>query len=72
MSTQRGEGQDVSAEVTRESLDQLRELFAPGAAARGFLMTGAAEELAGDPTAVSEGVALLARAFLEVLESQSS
>lgn len=35
-------------------------------------MAGAAEELVGDPTAVSESVALLAQDFLEALGSQSS
>ena len=62
-------GDGASAEVTREALDQLRELFARGAGARGSLMAGAAEELVGDPTAVSESVALLAQDLLEVLGS---
>jgi len=57
----------ASAEVTSEALDQLRELFAQGANARGSLMAGAAEELVGDPTAVSESVALLAQDLLERL-----
>lgn len=56
---------EASAEVTREALDQLGELFAQGAGARGSLMAGAAEELVGDPTAVSESVALLAQDLLE-------
>ncbi|MDC5696149.1 hypothetical protein OO014_02695 [Intrasporangium calvum] len=59
----------VSAEVTREALDQLRDLFAQGAGARGSLMAGAAEELVGDPTAVSESVVLLAQDLLEALSS---
>ncbi|WP_345214795.1 hypothetical protein [Georgenia halophila] len=61
--------EDVSAKVTREALDQLRDLFAQGASARGSLMAGAAEELVGDPAAVSESVALLAQDLLEALVS---
>lgn len=63
-------GEAVSAEVTRHALGQLRQLFARGAGARGSLMAGAAEELVGDPTAVSESVALLAQDLLEALDSQ--
>jgi hypothetical protein len=59
----------VSGEVTRDALGQLREFFAQGAGARGSLMAGAAEELVGDPTAVSESVALLAQDLLEALGS---
>lgn len=59
----------VSGEVTRDALVQLRELFAQGARARGSLMAGAAEELVGDPLAVSESVALLAEDLLEALGS---
>lgn len=59
----------VSGEVTRDALGQLRELFAKGARARGSLMAGAAEELVGDPSAVSESVALLAEDLLEALGS---
>lgn len=55
----------VGAEVTGEALDRLGELFAHGADARGSLMAGAAEELVGDPVAVSESVALLAQDLLE-------
>ena len=62
-------GEAVSAEVTRDALGQLRDLFATGAGARGSLMAGAAEELVGDPTAVSESVALLAQDLLEGLGS---
>lgn len=65
-------GEDDSVEVTREGLDQLRDLFAQGSGARGCLMAGAAEELVGDPSAVSESVALLAQDLLEALDSQSS
>lgn len=61
-------GVGVSEAVTREALDQLRELFAHGASARGSLMAGAAEELIGDPTAVSESVALLAQDLLAALD----
>lgn len=62
-------GEAVSAEVTRDALGQLRDLFAKGAGARGSLMAGAAEELVGDPTAVSASVALLAQDLLEGLGS---
>jgi hypothetical protein len=61
--------EEVSAEVTLEGLAQLRELFAQGAGARGSLMAGAAEELVGDPTAVSQSVALLAQDLVEALDS---
>lgn len=57
----------VSAEVTREALNQLLELFALGPDTRGSLMAGAAEELVGDPSSVSESVALLAQDLLEAL-----
>jgi hypothetical protein len=60
-------GEDVSAEVTREALDQLRELLPQGAGARGSLMAGAAEEMVGDPTAVSESVALLAQDLFDAM-----
>lgn len=59
----------ASKAVTREALDQLHELFVQGASARGSLMAGAAEELVGDPTAVSESVTLLAQDLVEALES---
>lgn len=62
-------GEGLSAKVTREALGQLSELFAQGTAARGSLMAGAAEELVGDPIAVSESVALLAQDLLEALGS---
>lgn len=55
----------VGADVTHEALGQLGELFADGADARGSLMAGAAEEIVGDPVAVSESVALLAQDLLE-------
>ena len=61
--------QAVSGTVTRDALGQLRELFAHGARARGSLMAGAAEEMVGDPLAVSESVALLAQDLLEALGS---
>lgn len=59
----------AGAAVTREALDQLGELFAQGTGARGSLMAGAAEELVGDPAAVSESVALLAQ---DLLDAQGS
>lgn len=62
---------DASAEVTREALDQLGELFAQGPGARGSLMAGAAEELVGDPAAVSQSVALLAQDLLEAQDVTS-
>ena len=65
-------GEDVSSAVTREALDHFRVLFAHGADARGSLMAGAAEELVGDPVAVSESVALLAQDLLEALGSEGS
>lgn len=59
----------ISKETTREALDHVSELFAQGADARGSLMAGAAEELVGDPMAVSESVALLAQDLVEALGS---
>jgi len=61
--------QAVSGEVTGEALTLLRVLFAEGPAARASVMAGAAEELVGDPTAVSESVALLAQDLLDALGS---
>ncbi len=63
------QSQPLSAEVTRDALGRLGELFAQGAGARGALMAGAAEELVGDPVAVSESVALLAQDLLEAVDS---
>lgn len=59
----------MSAEVTREALDHLGELFARGPDARGSVMAGAAEEVVGDPAAVAESVALLAQDLLDALNS---
>lgn len=61
--------QAVSGDVTGEALALLRVLFAEGPAARASVMAGAAEELVGDPTAVSESVALLAQDLLVALDS---
>jgi Nucleotidyl transferase AbiEii toxin, Type IV TA system len=58
---------DVSAGVTRDASSHLAKLFAAGAAAPGSAMAGAAEELVGDPIAVSESVALLAQDLLSAL-----
>lgn len=63
------QSQALSAAVTRDALGQLDEYFARGADARGSLMAGAAEELVGDPAAVSESVALLAQDLLPALMS---
>lgn len=60
----------VSAGVTHEALGHLDALFAGGAAATGSAMAGAAEELVGDPTGVSESVALLAQDLLNALGRQ--
>lgn len=60
--------EDVSAEVTRDALGYLRELFAQGARARGSVMAGAAEEIVGNPAAVAESVALLAQDLLAALD----
>lgn len=60
---------DVSAQVTREAVGHLRHHFASGSEAPGAVMAGAAEELVGDPIAVSESVALLAQDLLDGLES---
>lgn len=62
-------GEALSAEVTREALEHLGELFAEGPGARGSVMAGAAEELVGDPAAVAESVALLAQDLLDALGS---
>lgn len=60
-------GEKVCAQVTCEGLALLDELFAAGPDARGSVMAGAAEELVGDPAAVSESVALLAQDLVEAL-----
>ena len=59
----------LGSEVTREALEHLDRDFALGANARGSLMAGAAERLIGDPVAVAEGVALLARDLIEAVDS---
>jgi hypothetical protein len=61
--------EDLSAQVTREALDHLGELFAKGPHARGSVMAGAAEELVGDPAGVAESVTLLAQDLLIALGS---
>ena len=53
------EGDPPSAEVTREALGFLIDLFG-SADAPGSVMAGAAEVGVGNPTLVSESVALLA------------
>ena len=65
------EGDPLSAQVTREALGFLPELFG-SADARGSVMAGAAEVGIGNPTLVSESVTLLANdlaAALGVLPS---
>lgn len=57
----------VSAQVTREALEHLDELFARGPGARGSVMAGEAEELVGDPIAVAESVALLGQDLRDAL-----
>lgn len=57
----------ISSEVTREALEYLDTDFAQGANADGSLMAGAAERLVGDPAAVAESVALLARDLLDTV-----
>lgn len=59
----------VSAEVTREALEYLDSDFALGVSARGSLMAGAAERLVGDPVAVAESLALLARDLMDAVVS---
>ena len=59
----------LGSEVTREALEHLDRDFALGANARDSLMAGAAERLVGDPVAVAEGVALLARDLTEAVDS---
>jgi hypothetical protein len=61
--------EDLSAQVTREALNHLGELFEKGSDARGSVMAGAAEELVGDPAGVAESVALLAQDLLIALDS---
>lgn len=61
--------EEVSAQVTSEAVGHLQGLFAQGSGARGSVMAGAAEELVGDPIAVSESVALLAQDLVEALDT---
>lgn len=63
-------GEEASAQVTREALAYLGELFAGGSGARGSQMAGTAEDLVGDPAAVSESVALLAQDLVEALSPE--
>lgn len=55
---------EISAVVTREAFDLLRDLFAASADAAGSRMAGAAEELVGEPAVVSAAVSLLAQDLL--------
>ena len=59
----------VCGAVATEAIELLRTLFADGPDATGSRMAGAAEEVVGDPTAVSESVSLLARDLIEVLDA---
>lgn len=63
--------QPVSEPVTRESLGFLRMLFADGPDSAGSQMAGAAEEIIGDPSSVSESVSLLAQDLLRALSPTS-
>src|SRR5690625_4908739 len=58
---------DVSAEVTRESLTHLSELFAPGPTATGSMMAGRAESGVGNPDEVSTSVWILVNDLIEEL-----
>jgi hypothetical protein len=60
------EGDPLSAEVTREALGFLLDLFG-SAEAPGSVMAGAAEVGVGNPTLVSESVALLANDLASAL-----
>ena len=62
-------GNEMSAEVSREALQYLGELFADGPEAAGSEMAGAAEIGVGNPSQVSESVSLLADDLRKALES---
>lgn len=57
----------ISEPTTREAVELLRVLLADGPDATGSRMAGAAEEIVGDPVAVSESVSLLAQDLLDEL-----
>jgi hypothetical protein len=61
---------DVSADITRQALPMLDELFAAGPDAYGSMMAGRAEEGVGDPETVSVSVAYLAADLIESLRGQ--
>lgn len=58
----------VCEQVTLEAVQLLKVLFAAGPDAAGSRMAGAAEEIVGDPVAVSESVSLLAQDLLNALD----
>jgi hypothetical protein len=62
----------VSEPVTREAVQLLKVLFAAGPDAAGSRMAGVAEEIVGDPVAVSESVSLLAQDLLNALDDPAT
>ncbi|MFK0002306.1 hypothetical protein [Paenarthrobacter sp. NPDC090522] len=61
----------VSVEATREAIEYLQMVFAPGPEAIGSLMAGRAEEGFGDPELVSMSVSILAADLLKAIRAQS-
>jgi hypothetical protein len=59
---------ELSAEVTGEAVEFIRELFAAGPDATGSKMAGRAEQGIGDPDFVAESVSILATELMEVLD----
>ena len=58
----------LSSEVTLESLEVLKGLFASGPSATGSMMAGATEIGIGNPETVSQSVAILAQDLLNALQ----
>ncbi|WP_187977305.1 hypothetical protein [Mycetocola sp. JXN-3] len=58
---------DLSNSATREALEYLSDLFAPGPEAIGSMMAGRAEEVVGEPAQVSAAVAILSEDLLTAL-----
>lgn len=57
----------LSEPVTREAVEMLRQYFAAGVDAPGSQMSGAAEEMVGNPAAVALSSSVLAQQLLEAL-----
>ena len=62
---------NLAADVTRQALIYMQDMFASSPTAMGSVMAGRAEEGIGDPGAVSAAASILAGELLEAVERQS-